>query len=288
MDSQPLISCVIPTKNRPQLLNRAIDSIVDQTYTNVEIIVVASPPHEPTRQIVRENKYDTSLMDVVYIQDSSGPSFARNRGIENANGRYIAFLDDDDRWKPRKLEIQAEYIADHSIVSSLVRFQEDDKTRQPESEMPDWIVNEFDLKEAFCNYVTLYPSCVIMKKGELRQVGGFNEEFHNFGIWDLALRILDRFGTAYVIDEPLVIYQNTDDYDRLIHDVAQLVVDEFETYRRHKNKVPDIYAFEVGKQLGFRAYREGDGIQRYGFLISGIFNYFNLMVRGFPSVNPGE
>lgn len=288
MDSSPLISCVIPTLDRPKFLRRAVDSIINQTYDHVEIVVVASPPHDSTRQILQDYSTKKNLLNPLYIQDTSGPIVARNRGIEVAKGKYIAFLDDDDVWKPEKLEKQVEYLGDYSIVSSLVRIREEDGIRDPESEIPGWMVNEFGLNEAFCNYITLYPSCIIMKKEELESVGGFDNKFLNFGIWDLSLRILDKFGSAYVLNQELAIYQNTHDYARLMHDTRQLAVEEFETYRRHKDKVPPVYAYEVGKQLGFRAYRKERGINRYRYLLSGLSNYVNLMVRGFPGVNPGE
>lgn len=288
MDSSPLISCVIPTLDRPKFLGRSVDSVLNQSYDNIEVIVVASPPHDSTRQIIQEYKNRNYLLNPVYIQDTSGPIVARNRGINEANGEYIAFLDDDDVWKPEKLERQVEYLDDYSIVSSLVRIREEEGIRDPESEIPNWMVNDLGIDEAFCNYITLYPSCVVMKKVELENVGGFDEKFRNFGIWDLSLRILDKYGPAYVLDQDLVIYQNTHDYDRLMHDRKQLAVEEFETYQRHKDKVPSVYAYEVGKQLGFKAYRKESGLKRYMYLLSVLSNYVNLMVRGFPNVNPRE
>lgn len=287
MDSSPLISCIIPTRDRPEYLRRAVDSILDQTYDNVELIVVASPPHESTRQIVQEYKGKNCVVNAVYIQDTSGPIVARNVGINEAKGEYIAFLDDDDVWKSEKLEKQAEYLDEYSIVSSLVQIQKEEKIIDIESEIPNWMINEIGIVETFCNYITLYPSCVIMRKSELRSVGGFDEEFRNFGIWDLSLKLLDKYDTAYVLRQHLVIYQDTDDYERLVHDTQQLAIEEFETYRRHREKVPQFYRYEVGKQLGFRAFDKVSGISRYKYFLFGLSNLFQLMIRGFPSETPG-
>lgn len=288
MDSSPLISCIIPTRDRPDLLRRAVDSVINQTYDNVEIIVVASPPHDSTRKILQEYETKNSPVNAIYIQDTSGPIVARNRGIKEGNGMYIAFLDDDDVWRPQKLEKQAKYVGDYSIVSSLVDIREKEGIIDTGSEVPKWMINEIGIIETFCNYITLYPSCVIMKKSELCSVGGFDETFSNFGIWDLSLRILNDYDSAYVLDQHLVIYQNTDDYDRLMHDSKQLAIEEFKTYRRHKDKVPQVYGHKVGKQLGFEAYNKISGIESYKYFLFGLSNYCKLMIRGFPSVSPGE
>jgi glycosyltransferase involved in cell wall biosynthesis len=98
----PTVSVIIPTYNRAVMVKKAIQSVLEQTYTNYEIIVVDDGSTDQTRELV------TSLSDkVVYVyQPNSGRSSARNHGIRLARGKYIAFLDSDDLFLPTKLQKQ--------------------------------------------------------------------------------------------------------------------------------------------------------------------------------------
>lgn len=102
--SEDLVSVVIPTRNRPELLLRAVRSALDQTHQNLEVLVVVDGPDVVTRfsldQIV------DSRLTILYLNENVGGSEARNIGVQHARGRWIAFLDDDDEWFPRKVEEQ--------------------------------------------------------------------------------------------------------------------------------------------------------------------------------------
>ena len=103
MGNNPLVSVIIPSYNRYDMLLNAIDSVKKQTYPNVEIIVVADVCEDNRYDLLKDDK------DITYIQidkRAGNPCFARNTGIEISKGEYIAFLDDDDMWLPEKLEIQ--------------------------------------------------------------------------------------------------------------------------------------------------------------------------------------
>ncbi len=104
---QELVSVVIPTYKRPEELKRAINSVINQTYKNIEIIVIDDNYKYPeirkkTESIVSKYK------NIIYIENKEnlGGSESRNVGINNAHGKYIAFLDDDDEFLPNKIEMQ--------------------------------------------------------------------------------------------------------------------------------------------------------------------------------------
>ena len=103
------ISVVIPTCNRRDLLPRALDSVLAQTSLADEIIVVDDGSHDGTPELVRRNYPQARLI----VQSNAGVSAARNRGISSATGEWIAFLDSDDAWLPRKLERQLQSL--HNI-----------------------------------------------------------------------------------------------------------------------------------------------------------------------------
>ena len=110
--NSPLVSVIIPTYKRPDMIARAIDSVLNQTYKNIEIIVVDdNDPSFWERKATAEvmNQYESNLK-VTYIQHecNRNGSVARNTGWRHAKGMYITFLDDDDEISPRKIQVQVE------------------------------------------------------------------------------------------------------------------------------------------------------------------------------------
>ncbi|HGN0720638.1 TPA: glycosyltransferase family 2 protein [Proteus mirabilis] len=118
----PLVSVIIPTYGRPHFLERAIDSVLSQSYKNIEIIVVGDNSsnlhHEQTVKIIK--KYNRNNK-IIYIFDgiNVGGSLARNRGIIESKGEYITFLDDDDIYLEKKIESQVEHIINNNIDVSV-------------------------------------------------------------------------------------------------------------------------------------------------------------------------
>lgn len=124
------MSVVIPTRGRPDLLQRALSSVAAQTQTNLEVVVVVDGP-DPTTRTVLEAWHDRPLT-VVVNETSVGGGEARNIGVRAARGEWIAFLDDDDEWLPRKLERQFEDLA--SAASSRVVGMSQLITRSPNAD----------------------------------------------------------------------------------------------------------------------------------------------------------
>lgn len=111
MSKDPFISAIIPTFNRARQVHSALGSVLAQTYTNFEVIVVDDGSTDETEKVVAsliENQSRSGIQVRYVHQHNQGQSAARNRGIEKAGGEWIAFLDSDDLWLPRKLERQVE------------------------------------------------------------------------------------------------------------------------------------------------------------------------------------
>ena len=102
----PKVSVIIPTYNRGRLITRAIDSVLNQTYRNLEIIIIDDGSNDQTGSILGSYKNRIQY----FYQENQGISAARNRGIKEAKGSYIAFLDSDDEWVEDKLAIQVEIL----------------------------------------------------------------------------------------------------------------------------------------------------------------------------------
>lgn len=106
-----LVSAVIPTRGRPQLLQRAVYSALAQTLRNIEVVVVIDGADSVTRVVMEELIQHDARVRVVGLEVSVGGSDARNRGVDAACGEWIAFLDDDDEWLPGKLEAQLDALS---------------------------------------------------------------------------------------------------------------------------------------------------------------------------------
>ena len=104
MTALPSVSVVVPTRNRPQLLNRAITSVKIQDIDNIEIIVVLDGPDETTRSLLSD--FSDLALKVIELPVHKGMEAASNAGIAVARGKWIALLDDDDEWLPGKLKVQ--------------------------------------------------------------------------------------------------------------------------------------------------------------------------------------
>ena len=107
-DETPTVSVVIPTRNRPELLRKALDSVLAQTYPDYEVVVVVDGPDVPTEDLLRAEP--DPRVHVHVSTESKGGGAARNEAIRRATGDWIAFLDDDDLWMPTKLERQMERV----------------------------------------------------------------------------------------------------------------------------------------------------------------------------------
>lgn len=109
----PLVSAIITTYERPTYLRKAVQSVLEQTYENVELVVVDDHSKPPAQQALTEMDLN-DLVRVRYVRhdENRGANAARNSGIDAASGEYVAFLDDDDRWEPSKLARQVETFAD--------------------------------------------------------------------------------------------------------------------------------------------------------------------------------
>jgi len=100
-------SVIIPTFNRIESLRRSLDSLVNQTYRNFEVIVVDDYYTEPTSNFINVDSYNFGLT-IIRNQKNLGPAGSRNKGILNSKFDWIAFLDDDDEWEKNKLESVAD------------------------------------------------------------------------------------------------------------------------------------------------------------------------------------
>jgi glycosyltransferase involved in cell wall biosynthesis len=114
----PLVTVVIPTRNRPEMVCRAVRSALGQTYLNLEVVVVVDGPDSAT--VAALEALGEHRLRIVALSESVGGSEARNTGIRAANGAWVALLDDDDEWLPLKIEQQMRFAGEPASENLLV------------------------------------------------------------------------------------------------------------------------------------------------------------------------
>jgi len=110
--SKTLVSAIIPTHNRADLLERAIESVLDQTWENLELVIVDDASDDKTPQFLKSLSDQHKNLKVIRNQESKGAAASRNIAIQNAKGDFIAGLDDDDFWRPNRIELLMEEFQD--------------------------------------------------------------------------------------------------------------------------------------------------------------------------------
>ena len=236
----PLVSVVVPTYNRAPFLIRAINSILAQTVTDYEIIVVDDGSTDNTeeelqRYMALEPRLERVLVYIKQVNQGANP--ARNAGIRVARGEYIAFLDSDDLWHPRKLELQLEQIQrteagdmrNRPVFSFTGRFRVDENyhviAEQFAGSMKDPTVK---LKRS--NSVGTLSSLMVTA-WVAREVGGFDESLHACQDWDFYLRLVPYCNVAGVRD-PLVMYYDGN-ITRISGNPRKRIIAHFAMYKRH-------------------------------------------------------
>lgn len=193
------ISVIIPTYNRKHTLQRAIDSVLAQTFKPFEIIIVDDGSKDGTKEWLLQN-----YPSVQYIhQPNNGVSSARNKGIQISQGSWIALLDSDDEWMPEKLEYQSRFIElnrDSSFchtneiwIRNGVRVNQMKKHKKYGG----------DIFKHCLDICRISPSSSIIKKDVFEEVGAFDESLTVCEDYDLWLRVTAKFNILF-LDEPLI------------------------------------------------------------------------------------
>lgn len=193
-----MVSVVIPAYNRESSIKKAIESVLNQSYEDIEVIIVDDGSKDNTRQIV--NSIDDKRLKYFY-QDNAGACAARNKGISLACGEYIAFHDSDDIWHKSKLEKQMNALLKNNadiVFCKLIKYH-----LNGDSEI---FGNSY--KEGFLNPVSNLLGIgtqTLLAKRKVFDNCIFDEEFQRFQEFELLLRLSKNY-SIYCVDEGLVDY----------------------------------------------------------------------------------
>jgi glycosyltransferase involved in cell wall biosynthesis len=194
------VSVVIPTFNRRDYITIALDSVLAQTYKDYEIVVIDDGSSDDTKEVLKP--YQETIR--YFYQENRGISGARNRGIRESRGDYIALLDSDDYWLPEKLKCQVDRIREEpgcGMVATRCSSIAPDGTFRKKNRpgKSGWILN--DIFRA--NFIR--TSSVLITRTCFDTVGLFDESLPECEEYDLWLRIAKQYPIAF-INEPLTVY----------------------------------------------------------------------------------
>jgi len=199
-----LVSVIMPTFNSGPLLRDSIDSILNQTYSEVELLITDDhSTDQETLNILHHYAAKDARVDVVFLDTNHGPGFARDHSISRARGRYIAFCDSDDRWFPEKLERQIRFMKEKQCAISYTSYllcdvndQERGIVIAPESITFDQLKRD---NQIGC-LTAVYDTKLLGRKYPMPHIRKRQD-------WGLFLTILRDCGIAYAITDPLAYYR---------------------------------------------------------------------------------
>lgn len=249
----PKVSVIIPSYNREHLIQRSILSVLNQTYKNIELIVV-DDSNDNTEQKVKEIKDER----LIYLKNPKrmGVSAARNIGIKISTGELIAFQDSDDEWLPMKLEKQVNLLLNSPPnVGGVYCGQEyfDIKTGHKIADE----LTEIDFRKSYAEGLLQTPptQTVLIKKSVLDEVGYFDERLNAAEDTELAIRVSKKYDYAFV-KEPLI--RVAKNHDSLMGNAGNYLFAFELIYEKHKDYLSDKILFGLCKVLANYWILKGD------------------------------
>lgn len=189
----PLVSVIIPTKDRAEMLGETLDSVLAQTYTNWQLVLVDDGSTDETPALLERYAGDERI-EVVHHEQARGVAAARNSGLDRARGDYIAYLDSDNTWFPDFLELMVRHLlrsGDRAAYGVTALVEEGGEERHLYRGLP---FDREHLRER--NYI----DCIVLvhERSLLEATGGFDETLKRNVDWDLFIRLADQTDFTFV------------------------------------------------------------------------------------------
>lgn len=205
MNPNDTVSVIIPNYNYANFVGQAIESVLNQTYENIEVVVVNNGSTDDSLEVLEKYKNEICIVD----QENLGQSGARNAGLARATGRYIAFLDADDYWEPEKLETQIPLL---SKSTGLIYCGINGFSDNTQNIVSIWLPKfRGNCSSAFIEYpgvsiVLSGESTVVFSRWLLELVGGFDPHLNSAAGWDFFRRC-SKFTDFDFVPQPLANYR---------------------------------------------------------------------------------
>lgn len=196
-----LVSIITPSFNSEDYIKKTIDSVIAQTYENWELIISDDFSSDATREIIKKYAKKDDRISYIFLEKNSGAAISRNKAIEMAKGRFIAFLDSDDTWNPEKLQIQIKFMLDNDVAFSYTSFTRVTETGEKikKSKIKNKVKYNDLLKSNSIGCLTAVYDTKMIGKVYMPEI----RRRQDLGLW---LKILKKTEYAYGIDKELAKY----------------------------------------------------------------------------------
>lgn len=259
--ASPLVSVIIPTYNRANIVPRAIESVLRQTYDNLELIIVNDASNDSTEEVVRN--YGDEQLTYLAHETNRHVSAARNTGIDHASGEYVAFLDDDDEWLPEKLKRQINLLEgannDVGMVYCWMEYRNGET-----------VVRRYRPKlrgDIFKQTIGGQPigacSTLVVRNDVVDEIGGFDESLPRGNDGDFIRRVAQVCEVKYV-DEILVRHYIGHEHGRITDETPDNITNaikankmKLEKFATTLDQDPRLKG-EIHARLGLRYCQLGD------------------------------
>lgn len=251
MDNKnPLISIIVRTKDRPQLVKTALRSIARQTYRPVEVVLVNDGGCELDIEDLKSILMNVSL-NYVRLEQNTGRAHAGNVGIDNANGAYIGFLDDDDEYHAEHIEtlVHALRQGDHPIAYTAVEFVEktfqDDALRSTDTRK---FVFSRDFSYDDLIISNFIPLMALLFRAHLLKSLKFDESFDLYEDWDMLIRAGEKT-RFHFIDKITASYNQWSNSQIAFKSPQEIIRKEtIKLYTKHRDKIPLDLIFDMREE----------------------------------------
>jgi glycosyltransferase involved in cell wall biosynthesis len=245
---KPKISVIIPTFNREKTITYCLNSVSNQTYDNIEIIVIDDCSTDGTVDIV--NSYSDRRINCIALKRNKGAQAARNRGIIEANGDWIAFQDSDDEWIKKKLEMQINVLKEENfnpwtvIHCAGIRYDYKKKIK---------VFNDNIIKQGKGSYLELFINpppmfqSILVSKTALRKIGYLDEDVLAHQEWDTSIRLAKYCRFVY-IKEPLFIYHR-DIKESISKDIKKDIEARYYILKKFESEIKEVEGLPKWKML---------------------------------------
>ena len=233
--SNSLVSVIIPTYNRMATLPRAINSVLQQNYTNLELIIVDDGSNDGTDKYIEQ--LNDNRLKYIRLEKNLGPAGARNAGVNAAKGKYIAFQDSDDEWDENKLAIQMEVLKnspDCDLVYCAMKQVDEDNivvdiipSKKLSEEFTKGNIYEFLL-----SYCLISTQTILIKKSIFQNLGGFDENLKALEDYDFSLKYAKEYIVEFVDKVLVTQYLSKNSVNQ---NGKNKILAEFEIFRKRIN-----------------------------------------------------
>lgn len=202
-----LVSIIIPVYNAEIFLEDTIDTIEKQTYTNWEALFVDDCSKDKSCEIIEKYQKDDNRIKLIKNKENSGAAISRNNGIKKSKGRYLCFLDADDKWNSQKLEKQIKFIEEKDCEFSFTGYEFADENCNPNGKIVN-VPNKISYHQALKN-TTIWTSTVMFDMQKLSKEDIYMPNVKRGQDTATWWKVLKKIDYAYGLNETLSYYRRT-------------------------------------------------------------------------------